>query len=156
MSRHTYTPLRQSSRLDGDADAEVGAVSAPSTLASATLSRLTQRSGYTRLSEGAETAPDTRMEDEWAEIQRRRLHPTDEQWKAIYLAIVLTLLGSVLFLAAAAVLAGFIRVKEWERAFIALFLSMLLLVPGVFHLGIAVLAYLRVPGYSYDMIPSMA
>ncbi|KAK3565843.1 hypothetical protein QTP86_015825 [Hemibagrus guttatus] len=80
--------------------------------------------------------------------------PPKVPYKAIALAAVLFLIGSVLITIGALLLAGYFEVQDHrERTIPVLIIGILVFLPGFYHLRIAYYAYKGYRGYSYDDIP---
>ena len=74
-------------------------------------------------------------------------------WSAVLFAAVLCFGGAALLGTAFLILIGYIDPKYVDRTWPMLTLGIILFLPGVYHLRIAILAYLNRPGYSFDDIP---
>lgn len=82
------------------------------------------------------------------------LHPTVKiPWSAVVFATVLCVGGAFLLATAILLLAGYIDPKYVDRTWPMLVLGFIMFVPGVYHLRIAIYAFLNKPGYSFDDIP---
>ncbi|KAK3921832.1 Transmembrane protein 230 [Frankliniella fusca] len=82
------------------------------------------------------------------------IHPTIKiPWSAVLFASVLSLGGAVLLGTAILLLSGYIDPKYVDRTWPMLVLGFIMFIPGVYHLRIALYAFLNRPGYSFDDIP---
>ncbi|KAF6729343.1 Transmembrane protein 230 [Oryzias melastigma] len=79
--------------------------------------------------------------------------PPKVPYKAIALATVLFLIGSLLIIIGALLLAGYFGVTHTDRTVPVLIIGILVFLPGIYHLRIAYYASKGYPGYSYDDIP---
>ncbi|XP_014674046.1 PREDICTED: transmembrane protein 230-like [Priapulus caudatus] len=92
-------------------------------------------------------------EDEgFVDLQFQRPPPTIP-YKAILLAVILCLLGTLLITISALLMTGHINAKYGDRMWPLLILGSILFIPGAYHVRIAVYAYKGYVGYSYDDIP---
>ncbi|KAK2840982.1 hypothetical protein Q7C36_012561 [Tachysurus vachellii] len=92
-------------------------------------------------------------DDGYIDLQFKK-SPPKVPYKAIGLAAVLFLIGSVLITIGALLLAGYFEVKDHlERTIPVLIIGILVFLPGFYHLRIAYYAYKGYRGYSYDDIP---
>uniref|UniRef100_A0A3Q1EZV1 Transmembrane protein 230 n=1 Tax=Acanthochromis polyacanthus TaxID=80966 RepID=A0A3Q1EZV1_9TELE len=83
-------------------------------------------------------------DDGYIDLQFKR-SPPKVPYKAIALATVLFLIGSLLIIIGALLLA--------DRTVPVLIIGILVFLPGIYHLRIAYYASKGYPGYSYDDIP---
>lgn len=74
-------------------------------------------------------------------------------YRAIGLAVVLLLIGSVSLTLALMSITGYTDVLPHEGPIVLLALGVLTFVPGFYHVRIAVYAFSQFPGYSFDDIP---
>ncbi|KAM6431963.1 transmembrane protein 230 [Liasis olivaceus] len=79
--------------------------------------------------------------------------PPKVPYKAIALATVLFLIGTLLIIIGALLLAGYISQGGTDRAIPVLIIGILVFLPGFYHLRIAYFASKGYRGYSYDDIP---
>uniref|UniRef100_A0A8C6XIN1 Transmembrane protein 230 n=1 Tax=Naja naja TaxID=35670 RepID=A0A8C6XIN1_NAJNA len=79
--------------------------------------------------------------------------PPKVPYKAIALATVLFLIGTLLIIIGALLLAGYISQGGTDRAVPVLIIGILVFLPGFYHLRIAYFASKGYRGYSYDDIP---
>uniref|UniRef100_A0A673YU02 Transmembrane protein 230 n=1 Tax=Salmo trutta TaxID=8032 RepID=A0A673YU02_SALTR len=79
--------------------------------------------------------------------------PPKVPYKAIALATFLFLIGSLLIVIGALLLAGSIEVSHPDRTVPVLIIGILVFLPGFYHLRIAYYASKGYRGYSYDDIP---
>ncbi|XP_028313061.1 transmembrane protein 230b [Gouania willdenowi] len=91
-------------------------------------------------------------DDGYTDLQFKR-SPPKVPYKAIALAAVLFLIGSVLIIIGALLLAGYFNVEHSDRTVPVLIIGILVFLPGIYHLRIAYYASKGYPGYSYDDIP---
>ncbi|KAK3540564.1 hypothetical protein QTP70_034315 [Hemibagrus guttatus] len=92
-------------------------------------------------------------DDGYTDLQFKK-SPPKVPYKAIALAAVLFLIGSVLITIGALLLAGYFEVQDHrERTIPVLIIGILVFLPGFYHLRIAYYAYKGYRGYSYDDIP---
>ncbi|KAL4609254.1 transmembrane protein 230-like [Arapaima gigas] len=92
-------------------------------------------------------------EDGYIELQFKR-SPPKVPYKAIALAAFLFLVGSLLIVIGALLLAGSIEVTHPDRTIPVLIIGILVFLPGFYHLRIAYYASKGYRGYSYDDIPN--
>uniref|UniRef100_UPI00358FFC5C transmembrane protein 230 isoform X3 n=1 Tax=Myxine glutinosa TaxID=7769 RepID=UPI00358FFC5C len=90
--------------------------------------------------------------DGYIDLQFKR-PPPRVPYKAIAMATVLFLLGSLLIVIGACLLTGVIDSKYSDRTWPVLTLGFLLFLPGSYHVRLAWLAWCGRPGYSYADIP---
>lgn len=74
-------------------------------------------------------------------------------WKAIILAALLFIVGTVLLIFGSLVISGHIDLQYSDRMWPMIILGLLMFIPGAYHVRIAYYAYKQVPGYSFDDIP---
>ncbi|XP_051950867.1 transmembrane protein 230-like isoform X3 [Xyrauchen texanus] len=80
--------------------------------------------------------------------------PPKVPYKAIALATGLFLIGSILIIIGALLLAGYFEVNDHrDRTIPVLIIGILVFLPGFYHLRIAYYASKGYRGYSYDDIP---
>ncbi|KAG8440914.1 hypothetical protein GDO86_006593 [Hymenochirus boettgeri] len=79
--------------------------------------------------------------------------PPKIPYKAIALATVLFMIGTLLILIGSLMITGYIGNGGNERAIPILIIGILVFLPGFYHLRIAYYAYKGYRGYSYDDIP---
>ncbi|XP_013381000.1 transmembrane protein 230 [Lingula anatina] len=80
--------------------------------------------------------------------------PPKVPWKAISLAVVLFVVGSILLTIGALLLSGtLIDQKYADRTWPVLILGLLMFIPGSYHVRLAFYAYQGYQGYSYSDIP---
>ncbi|KAK2162793.1 hypothetical protein LSH36_91g02014 [Paralvinella palmiformis] len=79
--------------------------------------------------------------------------PPKIPYRAIALAVVLFIFGSLLIIIGALLLAEIIDTKYSDRTWPVLILGLLMFIPGAYHVRIAYYAYRGYKGYSYDDIP---
>jgi Ca2+/H+ antiporter len=79
--------------------------------------------------------------------------PSKIPYKAIGLAVVLFVVGSVLIILSALLLAGHIDTKYSDRTWPLLILGLLMFIPGSYHVHLAYYAWKGTSGYSFDDIP---
>uniref|UniRef100_A0A3Q1CNH7 Transmembrane protein 230 n=1 Tax=Amphiprion ocellaris TaxID=80972 RepID=A0A3Q1CNH7_AMPOC len=96
-------------------------------------------------------------DDGYIDLQFKR-SPPKVPYKAIALATVLFLIGSLLIIIGALLLAGYFGVTRHTeqtvyRTVPVLIIGILVFLPGIYHLRIAYYASKGYPGYSYDDIP---
>ncbi|XP_060787739.1 transmembrane protein 230b [Neoarius graeffei] len=92
-------------------------------------------------------------DDGYIDLQFKK-SPPKVPYKAITLAAVLFLIGSILITVGALLLAGYFEVQDHrERTIPVLIIGILVFIPGFYHLRIAYYAYKGYHGYSYDDIP---
>ncbi|XP_028852765.1 transmembrane protein 230b [Denticeps clupeoides] len=91
-------------------------------------------------------------DDGYIDLQFKR-SPPKVPYKAIALAAVLFLIGSVLIVIGALLQAGYFNVEHHDRTVPVLIIGILVFLPGFYHLRIAYYAFKGYRGYSYDDIP---
>ncbi|XP_036383424.1 transmembrane protein 230b [Megalops cyprinoides] len=91
-------------------------------------------------------------DDGYIDLQFKK-SPPKVPYKAIALATVLFLIGSLLIVIGALLLAGYIEVTHADRTVPVLIIGILVFLPGFYHLRIAYYASKGYRGYSYDDIP---
>ncbi|KAJ8408533.1 hypothetical protein AAFF_G00251680 [Aldrovandia affinis] len=91
-------------------------------------------------------------EDGYIDLQFKR-SPPKVPYKAIALAAFLFLIGSLLIIIGALLLAGYIVVSHPDRTIPVLIIGILVFLPGFYHLRIAYYASKGYRGYSYEDIP---
>lgn len=91
-------------------------------------------------------------EDGYIDLQFKR-SPPKVPYKAIALAAFLFLIGSLLIIIGALLLAGYIQVSHPDRTVPVLIIGILVFLPGFYHLRIAYYASKGYRGYSYEDIP---
>ncbi|XP_076025341.1 transmembrane protein 230-like [Genypterus blacodes] len=91
-------------------------------------------------------------DDGYIDLQFKK-SPPKVPYKAIALATVLFLIGSVLIIVGSLLLAGYFGVTPSDRTIPVLIIGILVFLPGFYHLRIAYYASKGFPGYSYDDIP---
>ncbi|KAJ8347107.1 hypothetical protein SKAU_G00285080 [Synaphobranchus kaupii] len=91
-------------------------------------------------------------EDGYIDLQFKR-SPPKVPYKAIALAAFLFLIGSLLIIIGALLLAGYIHVSHPDRTVPVLIIGILVFLPGFYHLRIAYYASKGYRGYSYEDIP---
>lgn len=74
-------------------------------------------------------------------------------YRAIGLAVVLLLIGSVALTLAVMSMTGYTDILPNEGPVVLLALGVLTFVPGFYHVRIAIYAFSQFPGYSFDDIP---
>ncbi|XP_041089262.1 transmembrane protein 230-like [Polyodon spathula] len=79
--------------------------------------------------------------------------PPKVPYKAIALATILFLIGSLLITIGALLLSGYINVTNNDRTWPVLIIGILVFLPGFYHLRIAYYASKGYRGYSYEDIP---
>ncbi|MGH0187700.1 UNVERIFIED_CONTAM: hypothetical protein FKN15_026078 [Acipenser sinensis] len=79
--------------------------------------------------------------------------PARVPYKAIALATILFLIGSLLIIIGALLLSGYIDVTNHDRTWPVLIIGILVFLPGFYHLRIAYYASKGYRGYSYEDIP---
>lgn len=79
--------------------------------------------------------------------------PQKVPWKAVALATLLFISGSLLLILGSLMVSGSIDTKYSDRMWPMIILGILMFIPGAYHVRIAYYAYRRVPGYSFDDIP---
>ncbi|KAL6114480.1 tmem230 [Pungitius sinensis] len=91
-------------------------------------------------------------DDGYTDLQFKR-SPPKVPYKAIALATVLFLIGSLLIVIGSLLLAGYFGVTHSDRTVPVLIIGILVFLPGFYHLRIAYYASKGYRGYSYDDIP---
>lgn len=91
-------------------------------------------------------------EEKYIDLQFKR-SPPKVPLRAIGVATVLFLLGSVLIVIGALLLSGHISAKYSDRTWPVLILGVLTFIPGFYHVRIAYYAWMGYRGYSFDDIP---
>ncbi|CAB1321901.1 unnamed protein product [Coregonus sp. 'balchen'] len=91
-------------------------------------------------------------DDGYIDLQFKK-SPPKVPYKAIALATVLFLIGSLLISIGALLLAGYFEVTHADRTVPVLIIGILVFLPGFYHLRIAYYASKGYRGYSYDDIP---
>ncbi|XP_063788126.1 transmembrane protein 230 isoform X2 [Pseudophryne corroboree] len=91
-------------------------------------------------------------DDGYIDLQFKR-SPPKIPYKAIALATVLFLIGTLLIVIGALLITGHISNGGNERAIPILIIGILVFLPGFYHLRIAYYASKGYRGYSYDDIP---
>ncbi|MED6233455.1 transmembrane protein 230-like isoform X2 [Girardinichthys multiradiatus] len=91
-------------------------------------------------------------DDGYIDLQFKK-SPPKVPYKAIGVAIVLFLIGSLLIVFGALFLAGVIKVENPDRTIPIIVIGLLVFLPGFYHLRIAYYAAKGYRGYSYDDIP---
>ncbi|XP_051950866.1 transmembrane protein 230-like isoform X2 [Xyrauchen texanus] len=90
-------------------------------------------------------------DDGYIDLQKS---PPKVPYKAIALATGLFLIGSILIIIGALLLAGYFEVNDHrDRTIPVLIIGILVFLPGFYHLRIAYYASKGYRGYSYDDIP---
>uniref|UniRef100_A0A3B4B8G3 Transmembrane protein 230 n=1 Tax=Periophthalmus magnuspinnatus TaxID=409849 RepID=A0A3B4B8G3_9GOBI len=89
-------------------------------------------------------------DDGYIDLQFKK-SPPKVPYKAIALAAVLFLIGSLLIVIGSLLLAGYFG--HSDRTVPVLIIGILVFLPGIYHLRIAYYASKGYPGYSYDDIP---
>lgn len=91
-------------------------------------------------------------DDGYIDLQFKK-PPPKIPYKAIALAIFLFLIGSLLIIFGALLLAEIIPVEHPDRTIPVIIIGILVFLPGFYHLRIAYYAAKGYRGYSYDDIP---
>lgn len=91
-------------------------------------------------------------DDGYTDLQFKR-SPPKVPYKAIALATLLFLIGSILIIIGALLLAGYFGGMHSDRTVPVLIIGILVFLPGFYHLRIAYYASKGYRGYSYDDIP---
>ncbi|KAM4616457.1 transmembrane protein 230b [Polymixia lowei] len=91
-------------------------------------------------------------DDGYIDLQFKR-SPPKVPYKAIALATVLFLIGSLLIIIGSLLLAGYFVATHNDRTVPVLIIGILVFLPGFYHLRIAYYASKGYRGYSYDDIP---
>ncbi|XP_014210029.1 transmembrane protein 230 isoform X2 [Copidosoma floridanum] len=79
--------------------------------------------------------------------------PIKIPWKAITLATMLFIGGTVMLSIGILIVTGHIDTKYSDRMWPVIILGALMFIPGAYHVRVAIQAYRKVPGYSFDDIP---
>ncbi|XP_017885572.1 transmembrane protein 230 [Ceratina calcarata] len=79
--------------------------------------------------------------------------PIKIPWKAIMLAALLFVGGTIMLIVGSLIVCGYIDSKYADRMWPIIILGILMFIPGAYHMRVAILAYQKVPGYSFDDIP---
>ncbi|XP_072538045.1 transmembrane protein 230b [Salminus brasiliensis] len=92
-------------------------------------------------------------DDGYIDLQFKK-SPPKVPYKAIALASVLFLIGTILIVIGALLLAGYFDIQDHrDRTIPVLIIGILVFLPGFYHLRIAYYASKGYRGYSYDDIP---
>ncbi|XP_068166804.1 transmembrane protein 230b [Antennarius striatus] len=91
-------------------------------------------------------------DDGYIDLQFKK-SPPKVPYKAIAHAAVLFVIGSLLIIIGALLLAGYFGVTHSDRTVPVLIIGILVFLPGIYHLRIAYYASKGYRGYSYDDIP---
>lgn len=91
-------------------------------------------------------------DDGYIDLQFKK-SPPKVPYKAIALATALFLIGSLLIIIGALLLAGYFEVTDRDRTVPVLIIGILVFLPGFYHLRIAYYASKGYRGYSYEDIP---
>ncbi|KAL5021297.1 hypothetical protein ScPMuIL_000452 [Solemya velum] len=93
-----------------------------------------------------------RADDGFIDLQFEK-PPPKIPYKAILLAAVLFLTGSLLIIIGALLLTGYISSEYADRTWPVLIIGALMFIPGAYHVRIAYYAFKGYTGFSYDDIP---
>ena len=113
----------------------------------------TQNQGrYTPLKEPlTDEFPDSGFVD--AQFERP---PPKVPWKAIVLAMLLLVMGTVLTTVGGLILTGYIVDPRYADKYIPmLVIGILTFIPGSYHVYLAYYAWMEAPGYSFEHIPDV-
>ncbi|XP_062398387.1 transmembrane protein 230-like [Sardina pilchardus] len=91
-------------------------------------------------------------DDGYIDLQFKK-SPPKVPYRAIALATVLFLIGSLLIIIGGLLQAGYFHVTHQDRTIPVLIIGILVFLPGFYHLRIAYYAFRGYRGYSYDDIP---
>lgn len=91
-------------------------------------------------------------DDGYIDLQFKK-SPPKVPYKAIGVAVILFLIGSLLIILGSLFLAGVIPVENPDRTIPIIVIGLLVFLPGFYHLRIAYYAAKGYRGYSYDDIP---
>ncbi|XP_007561661.1 transmembrane protein 230-like [Poecilia formosa] len=91
-------------------------------------------------------------DDGYIDLQFKK-SPPKIPYKAIGVAVILFLIGSLLIILGALFLAGIINVENPDCTIPVIVIGLLVFLPGFYHLRIAYYAAKGYRGYSYDDIP---
>ncbi|XP_068745362.1 transmembrane protein 230-like [Montipora capricornis] len=80
--------------------------------------------------------------------------PPKIPWKAIFLAIFLFSVGTMLLIVGSLLFTGYFDVKYADRTYPLLILGSLMFIPGFYHVRIAYYAWKGYRGYSFEDIPN--
>lgn len=94
----------------------------------------------------------TKSDDGFIDLQFEK-PPPKVPFKAIGLATLLFLAGSILIIIGALLLTGYIDAQYSDRTWPVLILGGLMFIPGSYHVRIAYYAWKGYAGYSYEDIP---
>lgn len=94
----------------------------------------------------------TKSDDGFVDMQFN-LPPPKIPYKAIILAVVLFVVGSVLIIVGSLLLTGYIDTAYSDRTWPVLILGSMMFIPGSYHVHLAYKAWKGHPGYSFDDIP---
>ncbi|CAH1785001.1 unnamed protein product [Owenia fusiformis] len=95
----------------------------------------------------------TRSDDGFIDTQFEK-PPPKVPYKAIALATVLFLVGTILLVIGALLLSGrFVDPKYNDRTWPVLIIGIIMFLPGIYHVRIAYCAYMGYQGYDFDDIP---
>ncbi|XP_034234981.1 transmembrane protein 230 isoform X2 [Thrips palmi] len=86
-------------------------------------------------------------------VDQFRRPETRVPWSAVVFAGILCLGGAFLLITAMLLLIGYIDPQYVDRTWPMLVLGFIMFVPGVYHMRIALYAFMDRPGYSFDDIP---